>query len=223
MYTASILLLQWRNKKYNDESKGTEAITQPWQYYIYIIYSQIYYRFPLNNPVLQHWEHFVQKANAIEAPWKATSYSGICSTHFETDYDILPPSSGTTCRLKKYAKPSILDKITQPVTIPVALQQSRLEIETSDPLQQNQKFITTRKNFQTARDKREELEKTLTQKISNLQQKLHRSKQKVKFISEVTEVLQEKLVINSSKAEALHSEFDDMQLQFPNYHAPCQL
>ena len=36
----------------------------------------------------------------------------------------------------------------------------------------------------------------------------------MKSISEVTEVLQEKLVINSSKAEALHSEFDNMQLQF---------
>ena len=37
MYTASILFLQWRNKKYSNESKGTKAITQPWQYYMHNI------------------------------------------------------------------------------------------------------------------------------------------------------------------------------------------
>ena len=66
----------------------------------------------------------------------------------------------------------------------------------------------------TAGDQGEELEKTLGHKIRNLQQKLRRSKQKVKSISELIKVLQEKLVINSSEAEALHSEFDNMQLQF---------
>ena len=64
-----------------------------------------------------------------------------------------------------------------------------------------------------AGDQKEELEKTLRQKIRNLQQKLRRFKEKVKSISEVIKVLQKKLVIYSSEAEALHSEFDDMQLQ----------
>ena len=122
--------------------------------YTYYILN-IYYRFPLNNPVLQHWEHFVQKANALKAPWKATSYSRICSKHFQTDDYILPPSSGTTCRLKQCAKPSILDKITPPVTIPDALQQSQLENQNKRPLQaESENSSPLEKIAKTAGDQR---------------------------------------------------------------------
>ena len=140
---------------------------------------------------------------------------GFTVNNFQTDDYILPLSSGTTCRLKKHAKPSILDTITQPVTIPDALQQSRLENRKRRPLpEQTENLSPPEKIAKTTEDQREELEKTLRQKIHNLQQKLRHSKQKVKSISEVIRVLREKHVINSSVAEALHSEFDNIQLQF---------
>ena len=73
---------------------------------------------------------------------------------------------------KKYLKPSILDKITQPVTIPDALQHSRLENRKKRPLPEETDNLSPREKIaKTTEDQREELEKPLRQKISNLQQK----------------------------------------------------
>ena len=55
------------------------------------MYTKIYYRFPLKNkPVLQCWESFVQQANSLKEPWKATSFSRIRSNHFKMEDYIQP-------------------------------------------------------------------------------------------------------------------------------------
>ncbi len=178
------------------------------------MYTKIYYRFPLKNkPILQCWERFVQQANSLKEPWKATSFSRICSNHFKMEDYILPPSITKTCRLKKYAIPSELDCDT---TILEESQCSRLKNPHKRPLPPTEleNLSPPVKMTKTAEEERNELEKKLRQKIRNLQQKLRRSKQKVESMSEVIKVLQDKLVINSSEAEALHSEFDNIHLQF---------
>ena len=126
------------------------------------------------------------------------------------DY-ILLPSITKTCRLKKYAIPSELDCDT---TILEESQCSRLKNPHKRPLPPTEleNLSPPEKKTKTAEEERNETK--LRQIIRNLQQKLRRSKQKVESMSEVIKVLQDKLVINSSEAEALHSKFDNIHLQF---------
>ena len=55
-------------------------------------------------------------------------------------------------------------------------------------------------------EKRDELQKKLRQKICNSQQQLRRSKQKVKTMNEVINVLEEKSLITSKEAEGLQDK-----------------
>ena len=55
--------------------------------------------------------------------------------------------------------------------------------------------------------------KKLKQK-KNLQQQLHRAKQKAKTMDDVITKLQQENIINAKEAEAMHSSFENTQLHF---------
>ena len=67
--------------------------------------------------MLDKWENAVMIINADGQVWKATKFSFICSNHFEYQDYIIPPSSDRTCRLKKYAIPSVFSKLEKPNAI----------------------------------------------------------------------------------------------------------
>ena len=64
--------------------------------------------------------------NSIQL-WKATRFSFICSNHFEQQDYVIPPSSYKTCRLKKYAVPSVFSLLEQPIGLS-DVQKNRLGI-----------------------------------------------------------------------------------------------
>jgi hypothetical protein len=169
-----------------------------------------------NNEKLECWESFVEQENILEEPWRAKRGSRICSDHFQLSDYIIPPSSNGTCRLKNNAIPSRSNS-TQCTTPPDELQ-SRLEHSNKRPLPPTSHDETSPaekvRRTAPAEEKRDELEKKLRQKIRNLQQQLRRTKQKANTMDEVIKTLQEKLVISSKEAEALHSTFENTHLEF---------
>ena len=152
-----------------------------------------------NNEKLECWESFIEEENIIEEPWS-------------------PHSSNGTCRLKYYAIPSRSIQNSTQCTPPPDELQSRLEHSNKRPLPPtNHDEMSPPEKVRRstpAEEKRDELGKKQRQKIRNLQQQLRRTKQKANTMGEVIKTLQEKLVISSKEAEALHSTFESTHLEF---------
>ena len=71
----------------------------------------------------------------------------ICSKHFQTDYYILPPSSGTTCRLKNMQNHQYWIRLPSLSQYQMRYNKADWKIETRDPFQQNQKFYHHQKKL----------------------------------------------------------------------------
>ena len=195
------------------------------------------YRFPLKDQVLlEKWENAVMRINNNSQLWKATRFSFICSNHFDQQDYVIPPSSDKTCRLKKYAVPSVFSSSEQPTAMGLSdAQKNRLGIsrkhhlprDESDAMSPAAKIFL---NHNYARKQQEntssqddltveveeqdkpDLEQKLKQKIKNLQQKLRRSKKKLQSMADLVSHLQQKLVISSEQAGILNAAFGSLQL-----------
>ena len=169
------------------------------------------------------------RMNADGQVWKATKFNFICSNHFEYQDYIIPPSSDRTCRLKKYAIPSVFSKLEKPNAMNLSNEErNRLGISRKHPLprddsdnlapatkiflehnyarkqpeDQSQKELT---NQEEEPEEEPDLKQKLRQKIENLQQKLRRSKKKLENMASLISHLQEKFVISSEQAGILHA------------------
>ena len=185
--------------------------------------------------MLDKWENAVMRINADGQVWKATKFSFICSNHFEYQDYIIPPSSDRTCRLKKYAIPSVFSKLEKPNAMNLSNEErNRLGISRKHPLPRDDSDdlapatkIFLEHNYarkqpedqsqEELTDQEEEpeeepdLKQRLRQKIKNLQQKLRRSKKKLENMASLISHLQEKFVISSEQAGILHAAFDNLQ------------
>jgi len=138
-----------------------------------------------NNVLLKHWENYVAKVN--KKPWQANQYSRICSKHFQLGDYILPPSSNNTCRLKKYAFPSVSPVLSDPPTTTEHDEELNRRI--------NKRPCPAHENINLHQEKRprfatrDDLQIKLQQKIRTLQQKLRRTKKKMNTMHEVIQFL----------------------------------
>ena len=177
------------------------------------------------------------RINSNSQLWKATQFGFICSNHFEQQDYVIAPSSDKTCRLKKYAVPSVFSSLEQPTAMGLSdAQKNRLGIsrkhhlprDESDALSLAAKVFLdhnyARKQLENTssqddltveveeQEDKPDLEQKLKQKIKNLLQKLRRSKKKLQSMADLVSHLQQKLVISSEQARILHAAFGGLQL-----------